>query len=58
MLTKEDLYNLLECITRAEQKTMGSVTKAEYESLVRLCQDLECSSSFTEYFARKAVTTD
>jgi hypothetical protein len=58
LLTTKDLENLLACITRAEHKTTGVVTQEEYESVVRLCQELETPQFITEYFARKAITSD
>jgi hypothetical protein len=58
LLTRTDLENLLACITRTEHKTTGSVTRDEYESVVRLCQELETPQFITEYFARKAMTAD
>ena len=54
-LTTKDLENLLACIIRTEHKTTGSVTQEEYESVVRLCQELETPQYITEYFARKAI---
>jgi hypothetical protein len=58
LLTRTDLENLLACITRTEHKTTGSVTRDEYESVVRLCQELETPQFITEYFARQALAAD
>jgi hypothetical protein len=41
-----------------EHKCLGSMFKEEYEATMRLAQELQAPQFITEYFARKAITTE
>lgn len=58
LLTQTDKENLLAALIRMEHKCTGSMFKHEYESTVRLAQELEAPQFITEYFAAKAVTAE
>jgi hypothetical protein len=58
LMTQTDKENLLAALIRMEHKCRGSMFKHEYESTMRLAQELEAPQFITEYFAAKAVTAE
>jgi hypothetical protein len=57
-MTELDKQNLLAALIRMEHKCLGSMFKEEYEATMRLAQELQAPQFITEYFARKAITTE
>jgi hypothetical protein len=57
-MTDFDKHNLLAALIRMEHKCLGSMFKEEYEATMRLAQELQAPQFITEYFARKAITTE
>lgn len=58
LMTQTDKENLLAALIRMEHKCRGSMFKHEYESTMRLAQEVGAPQFITEYFAAKAVTAE
>lgn len=57
-MTKDNLDLILSALIRMEHKTTGSMTPEEYWAVVALAREVEAPQFITEYFARKATTSN
>ena len=57
-MSDENLFHILNALTRMEHKTTGSMTQDEYWATVALAREIQAPQFVTEYFARKAVSAD
>jgi len=57
-IAADDAHAILDAIVRLEHRTeYERLGAGHYRIITRLCQTLEAPQFYTEYFARKAVTT-
>lgn len=56
-MTQTQLEQILAALIRMEHKTTGAMTPDEYWATVALANECGAPTFITEYFARKAVTT-
>ena len=57
-ITADDAHAILDTIVRLEHRMeYERLDAGHYRIITRLCQTLEAPQFYTEYFARKSVTT-
>ena len=53
-MSEENLFHILNALTRMEHKTTDSLTREEYWAATALAQEVQAPQFIIEYFARKA----
>ena len=54
-MSEENLFHILNALTRMEHETTDSMTREEYWATTALAEEIQAPQLVIEYFARKAI---